>query len=247
MQDQGRTVVVACHHKAGSSYIRNTLVKICHLLDWRLEQSGHNEFPNLTQEHNEKCTIYYFSHSNCDLINSLLKERQFHQGKAIHIVRDPRTLVVSAARYHLDSTEAWLDMPLKKYHQATYRSLMLRQRTFDDQLILEMREASRQTLLNMSRINSIIPKLLQFKIEDLSWDTSGLVHSRFAQVLACDPEDRQICQNILLKDSFAMLPKTPSHSRTGMDLNAHEVYGERASREYNRLYKNLHLRLGYRD
>lgn len=240
-------MVVACHHKAGSSYIKNTLEQICRLLNWRLEKFGYAECPNLITTQSHSCSIYYFSHSNYDLIKSLLKHQQFLQASLVHIVRDPRTLLVSAARYHLDSTETWLDRPLKKYQQATYRSLMLQQPTFDDQLILEMREASRETLLNMRTINCMRPKPICFKIEDLSWDTSGIVHSQLAQVLARDRRDQRICQHLLIEGSFVKLPNTPSHSRTGMDLNAHKLYGERASREYKRLYDDLHLRLGYSD
>jgi len=240
-------VVVACHHKAGSSYIKKTLEQICRLLNWRIEKFGYGECPNLIKNHSNSCSIYSFSHSNYKIIRSLLQHQLFRQASVVHIVRDPRTLLVSAARYHQDSKEPWLDQPLKKYHQATYRSLMLQQPTFDDQLIFEMRAASRETLLNMSTINCLMPKLICFKLEELSWDRSGHVHSRLAQVLACNPRDERICQQVLIQGSFVKLPNIPSHSRTGMDLNAHQVYGERASREYKRLYDSLHLRLGYSD
>jgi hypothetical protein len=58
--------------------------------------------------------------------------------RGVHLVRDPRLVVVSAAFYHARSVEAWLHKPLEALGGLTYQQKLLSLPTFRERLKFEM-------------------------------------------------------------------------------------------------------------
>ena len=56
----------------------------------------------------------------------------------IHVIRDPRDMLLSAVRFHLISDEPWLHLPAKKFNGKTYQQVLSSYTTREDQISFEM-------------------------------------------------------------------------------------------------------------
>ncbi|CAN0573817.1 unnamed protein product, partial [Laminaria digitata] len=58
--------------------------------------------------------------------------------RGIHIVRDPRDMLLSAVRFHLKATELWLDEPNAEWGGQTFREKLMGYARIEDQVAFEM-------------------------------------------------------------------------------------------------------------
>lgn len=70
------------------------------------------------------------------------------QIKGVHIIRDPRDVVISSTFYHLTSSESWLHRPLPQYDGMTYQEKLRSFRTFRKAFLLELRSLPMRVTLN---------------------------------------------------------------------------------------------------
>lgn len=60
------------------------------------------------------------------------------RARGLHMVRDPRDMLISAVRYHETSDEAWLDQARGEYGGATFREKLMSYGSFDDRVRFEL-------------------------------------------------------------------------------------------------------------
>ena len=112
-------IIVASHHKAGSTYARKCFSEVAAILNFRFNFYGFGELPNLRSPSISIKEILCFSHARYADIEALVSQLGQKFFKLVHIIRDPRTLIISATKYHHDSDEPWLLEPTEKYGGAT--------------------------------------------------------------------------------------------------------------------------------
>ena len=239
------TIFVACHHKAGSTYARKSFSEIARILDYKFSFYGFGEAPLSADAYYPAKQILCFSHARYD---HLVKVKSLFDCVActlIHIIRDPRTLIVSAARYHIDSDEPWLSIPKAAYGGKSYRQLLESLSCYGEQLIFEMSNGSLGTLQEMSKIYFGAIATLTIKLEDISWDSSGLPHQQLSEHLVADSMMQNELKRVFIQNSLFALPSTPKHSRTRVLPASRKDIKGKALKVYSDIYGDLHLRLGY--
>lgn len=86
----------------------------------------------------------------------------------LHVIRDPRDIVVSSAFYHTKSAERWLHRPNEKYDGLTYQQKINSLKTVEERLVFEIEESSGVIIRDM-----------------LAWDyqRQGIVELRYDELV----------------------------------------------------------------
>ena len=91
-----KPLYIFCYHKAGTVLLGNVFKDISQNFGWRFRayRGKQNQQPR-------NCDIVLFCHSLVDFTN-------FHNDYiGIHIIRDPRDIIVSGYLYHKKTSEKW--------------------------------------------------------------------------------------------------------------------------------------------
>lgn len=179
------------HHKAGSTLLTKIFGQICEFYGWRF-----GYVLEKTEGFSSNDDIILFAHS---LIDKSLLEKPF---VGIHLIRDPRDIIVSGYLYHLRTKEKWcvnkdfsLNSPIKspqvpflKQHcseewkrnylkslkNCSYQENLLNL-SRSDGLIFEMNNFASWTIQQMIDWEYTNPLILEIKFEDLMTDFDNTV------------------------------------------------------------------------
>lgn len=116
-------VLVATHHKTGTLWLRNVFSEIA-------EHTG-RDFVNISYMPSRETEpilreasiaptgkIFFHNHSGFPELDN---KRAF---LGLHMIRDPRDVILSGMHYHLKSSEKWLHQPRSKYNGKTYQEAL---------------------------------------------------------------------------------------------------------------------------
>jgi hypothetical protein len=240
-------IIVASHHKAGSTYAKKCFYEVASILGFRFKFYGFGECPDALSSSLSSESILCFSHARYVDIKSILNQFGRESCKLVHIIRDPRTLIVSATKYHLDSDEYWLSEPRDKFAGASYQEALRALPCYSDQLIFEMMNGSRGTLLDMAQIYNEGIATATIKLEEISWDTTGISHGQLSAHLVDDSLLLPLIKSVFLKHSLFSLLTPPRHARTMVSPSAKDDVSGHVRQMYRNLFGDLHLDLGYKD
>ncbi|MEO1378098.1 MAG: sulfotransferase domain-containing protein, partial [Cyanobacteria bacterium J06635_10] len=155
-------VLVGTHHKTGTAWMRNIFESICrnhHLLFY---VGHHHQAP-------EKFDVFLQNHSVFDL------EEIEQPYKGLHIIRDPRDIVVSGCFYHQKSDEPWLHLPRQKFGGLTYQAKINSYDSMDDRLMFEMENSGFHTIHEILGWEYSNSNFVEVKYEDLIQDINLLL------------------------------------------------------------------------
>lgn len=207
-------IIVASHHKAGSTYAKKCFYEVASILGFCFDFYGFSECPDVLSSSLSSESVLCFSHARYVDIKSILSRFGRGSCKLVHIIRDPRTLIVSAMKYHLDSDEHWLSEPREKFAGASYQEALRALPSYSDQLIFEMMNGSRGTLLDMSQIYNEGIATATIRLEEISWDTTGVAHGQLSAHLVDESLQLALIKSVFLKHSLFSLRIPPKHART---------------------------------
>lgn len=86
----------------------------------------------------------------------------------LHVLRDPRDVLVSSSFYHTKSREAWLHQPIEKFGGRTYQQEINALASVEERILFEIREATGNNIRSM-----------------LAWDygREGIAEMRYDQLV----------------------------------------------------------------
>lgn len=148
-------VLVGTHHKTGTVWLLRIFDEISRKLDLIFVHSKDHPVPARW-----RWDIFHATHSQFDL-------ERLRNCRGIHLVRDPRDMIVSAAFYHQTSSEKWLHVPLPEFSGLTYQQKINSYASFDDKLLFEMEHSSFENIRNMMRFDCPDGSFKRIKYEDL--------------------------------------------------------------------------------
>ncbi|WP_374674441.1 sulfotransferase domain-containing protein [Ideonella sp.] len=169
-------IVVCTHHKTGSVWMANIFRAIKRHEKLNLHTKSQAELP-------QEADIFLQDHSKVDL--KALKARFPKRGvRAVHVIRDPRDVVISGAFYHVKTVEKWANNPKKEFGGKSYRQAISALPTDHDKLVFEMDHTGGKTIREMVGWDYGMKDLcFEAKYEDLIVDRDLKIFTPMMQFL----------------------------------------------------------------
>ena len=206
------SVIVATHHKTGTVWMDGVFKAIADdvgakYIDFR------SEYARLDEVLEEPFILFNYDSEFRDYAHILDRE----DVRIMHLIRDPRDVLISAMHYHKKSTESWLHTPVPGYNNVTYQRRLRELKTRFEQYVFEMEHSTAGTLRGMLAWKYDRANCFEARYEGLRQDLDLACWTRIAEFLGFDETERQSCRLRFWQNSlFGGLPRLGNkHVRSG--------------------------------
>lgn len=172
--------------------------------------------------------------------------------KTLITVRDPRDIVISAAKYHLWAKEAWLDNPdlaLDGYWRdiaPTYRAAIASFETDRERRVFEMDHVAGRAIRRMLASLSDSPTVKHVKLEDLMQDTGLEIFQACFEHLGFNPRLTRLAKYHARRNSiFSAGARNRAHVQSGRVEQWREIYDDELRAAFEERFPDAVARLGY--
>lgn len=161
-------ILIGTHHKTGNVWLRSIFQDICRYHYLNFYAGKQDSLPT-------QFDVFLQNHSVFDFDSIGVPFR------GIHIIRDPRDVIISGCFYHQKSNEKWLHRPLSNLQGLTYQQKINSYKNIDDQILFEMENAGRSTICDMMNWDYTRSSFYEVKYEDLIEDLDLILfHKMFS-------------------------------------------------------------------
>jgi len=226
-------VLIGTHHKTGTLWMYNIFQKICEIFNLTFFEGTQQELP-------KDFTIFlqYHSHFNLDQLHM--------EYRGLHLIRDPRDVIVSGCFYHQKTKEWWAHIPRKEYGWMTYQQRLNNYRSLEPKLFFEMKHVGLSTIKDMSRWNYTNPAFIEVKYEDLILDENLILFSKIFTFLGFPRKViPQILQVAYDNSVFSGNLKKSLHIRSGEAKQWQKYFTPRLKKRFSELFNDVLIKLGY--
>lgn len=226
-------VLVATHHKTGTVWMLQVFRQAC--CDTRLRFAhGHG------LRCSDTCDVYLAYDGRCSWTDSP------RPWKGLHLIRDPRDVIVSAAFYHAVSREPWLHAKSADLGGMTYAEKIKSYAALEDRIAFEMEHASRRTIQDMMSWNYSNPRFVEARYETLIADTDLRVFHDIFTELGFPGRAIPTCLRAAYENSLfsGRVPRS-RHVRSGRRQQWREHLSPHHRRRFLSLFGDVLIRLGY--
>lgn len=231
--------VIATHHKTGTVWMNQTFRLISEELDLPYG-SIDRMTPDAIKAHGPPA-ILLASHSkfkNCRWLPGDAATRM------IHLIRDPRDVIISAMHYHRTSDEEWLHVPHERLGGKTRQETLNGFASDRERFLFEMDHSA--GLLTMRNWNYAAPNCFECKYEDLIADTDAELFARAVTHLGFAGDELTVCREAFLNVSlFSRAKKRNPHIRSGQPRQWPDIFDRDLGRAFIERFGNLLVILGY--
>ncbi len=226
-------MIFACHHKVGTTWFHNILSHIAH--EYHLNYQ-YCQQKDLTGD----ADIFFDDHSRMNV--SLLENY-----RGVHLIRDPRDVIVSGFHYHKWTAEEWANEPRSEFNGLTYKEQL---NSLDDKqgLIFEMNHIGKETIHEMIRWDYDNEDFIEVKYEELLVTpveifTAIFKHYNFT------PQAVLRCLEIADNYSFKKMKKnrTDMHLRKGTSGDWKNHFDKESRALFKTMFPNVLVSLGYEE
>ncbi len=206
-------IFIATHHKSGTVWMLSTFRRIAKANNFAFIHLNTGEFgweirPDKLEYFEEQRVI---AESQSDLpaifvdfhsaIPDLTSCKATRGARGIHVIRDPRDMLLSAVRYHLVSDESWLHKPDPQWGGRTYAECLRSFDSLEDQIRWEMDHYMGKTIRTMANFPSQgVFKTVRY--EDLISDTEMIRFKEVLEYLELDEEENRYGLDAFWKTSI---------------------------------------------
>src|SRR5262249_9612536 len=181
-------VVVATHHKTGTVWMDGVFKAIARDVGARyVDFRAH--YPCLNDALQEPFILLNYDSNFRDFAPLLARD----DVRVLHVVRDPRDVLISAMHYHRKSAESWLHEPIPGYDDVTYQRTLKALPTKFDQYVFEMEHSTASTLKDVQSWQYGRPNCFEARYEDLRQDADLGHWRRISAFLGFDEDEQQSC------------------------------------------------------
>lgn len=226
-------ILIQTHHKTGTVWMYRVFWEIARALNLR--------FCYLPNGFAFNSDIYQASekHLPDDLIS-----RNF---RGLHLIRDPRDVILSGLHYHRKATEAWLKSPNPDFDGASYQD-KLNTVGRDEQIYLEMTHVAVWTTRKMLSWNYDDHRFFEARYEDLVEDQNGTVSADILSFLGFAGDTLELGTRIFEKHSLSATNYTRSsdqHVRSGRPRQWQSEFSRRDGERFLTVMGDCLIRMGY--
>ncbi|MCI5043264.1 MAG: sulfotransferase domain-containing protein [Aquisalinus sp.] len=204
-------IAVKTHHKTGTNWMNNIFegfanrvgVEYIHLSQVKDIQERKELLEQAAQGKEYK--IFFHPYGRFPKVR--IKNRMKFRG--VHVVRDPRDMILSSAKYHQWSDEAWLHEPDEKFDGKTYQQALNELKTLDEQVLFEMNNSAAHHI-NMMHNFDAQNIFFNIKFEEMRRDIDLMLWHRILLRLGLEAVDLAPAMELFVQNSiqFGKLKKT---------------------------------------
>jgi hypothetical protein len=170
--------------------------------------------------------------------------------KILHLIRDPRDVVISGMHYHRTSREEWLHQPSDRFEGRTYQSEINGLATDRARYVFEMNNRAASAIRTMLRwYDGDRSNAVECKYEDLIQDVDMVVFTRAATHLGFSGQELEVCRKAFWRNSLfgrkAGRNDEKGHIRSGKARQWMDIFDRPLAEEFARRFKDALVRLGY--
>lgn len=235
-------LVIATHHKTGTVWMDGVFKAIAGDLGARYVNFRSEPVKSADLEHGPFVLFSY--DSDLGEFASLLDRQDV---RILHLIRDPRDVLISAMHYHKASRESWLHEPIPGYDNLTYQRMLQTLPTKDAQYVFEMENSSASTFRDMIEWNYGRANCFEARYEGLRQDTDLAIWQRIMTFLGFDAEEqaagsRRFWQNSLFGGLSRLGNK---HVRSGAVAQWQREFTPELATAFLKRFPGLLQTLGY--
>ncbi|ELS03172.1 sulfotransferase family protein [Xenococcus sp. PCC 7305] len=230
-------ILVGTHHKSGSAWMKSIFQSLSEEFKLRCITTSFKK----KRPKNDRWEILLDYHSQFDFpyCNNFVY-------KGVHLVRDPRDIIISGTFYHSKSKEKWLHKKHERYAGLTYQEKINSYELFDDKIIFEMENSAIKTLSRVASWKYDNPSFFEVKYEDLIMDTELMLFHKMFTFLGFAGGQIPNCLDVAYKNSiFSNMIKKSTHVRSGKSQQWQSYFKKCHKKRFLELYGNLLIDLGY--
>jgi hypothetical protein len=235
-------IVVATHHKTGTVWMDGVFKAIAGDLGVRYI-NFRTEYGRLKELVRSPFVLFCYDSDFGDHAG-LLDQQDV---RIVHLIRDPRDVVISAMHYHKASREGWLHEPIPGYDDLTYQRALQRLPTRFAKYVFEMENSSASTLRDMAQWHYGRANCCEARYEDLRQD-SGLAYWRqITTFLGLDAAEQALANRRFWQNSlFGGLSRLGNqHVRSGAVAQWRREFTPELAQAFLNRFPGLLQSLGY--
>jgi hypothetical protein len=189
-----RRAIIATHHKTGTVWMLRLFTRL----------SNELAIPLVEHDRRTACTVsapaividrnaYWFAKKN---------EGRREDDRFLHVVRDPRDVVISAMHYHRHAAEIWLHAPQPSLGGRTYQEALNAEPDDFSRLVFEMDHHSGKTIRAMAAWDYHRSECFEARYEDLVADVDNTLFTRIFRRLGFTKNELDVCRDELWKTAL---------------------------------------------
>jgi hypothetical protein len=239
---------VGTHHKAGTTWMRQLHGSIGRQLGLpvtRLTRTTDLEDPakfnSTVRSIRARSGIVLDEHSCFSEVPKQIGMR------GVHIIRDPRDVLISSAFYHLTAPEGWLHRPLPQYDDMTYQEKLRSLGTIRKALLLELKSLQMRIILDEMQA---FPKLATVPTTTYESLMAGDVLAAFEAMfssLGFSGHAKQVALECARQESIVLNPRRrrSHHVRSGEPQQWRQQFDQELGEQFVAVSGDDLVALGY--
>lgn len=227
-------VLVGTHHKTGTVWFTNVFRALSRQLGLELtyDNAAHPD-PGGSWD------IFVSGHSRFEGLESSAY-------RGVHVIRDPRDLIVSATHYHQTSDEPWLHEATDELGGMTYQEKICSYSSFDEQMLFEMENSSFYNIVEMVELEERDDdRFMTVKYEEMIEDYSLARFEEMFEFLGFQGPALGWCLVSAYRNSLFSGGVDSGHVRSGKAVQWPEYFAPVHEKRFEELFGDALVRLGY--
>ena len=226
-------ILIGSHHKAGTVWLQSIFKSICNNYSLVFFNGKQNNLP-------EQFDVFLQFHSQFDLTSS------HYNYRGVHIIRDPRDIIISGCFYHKVSSEKWLHNPSRQYGGKTYQEKINSYSNLEDQILFEMENSGFRNINKILNWDYSNPLFYEIKYEELIKDSKLILFNNIFDFLGFPADIKPTLLEISYnKSMFSGKLKQSKHIRSGKSKQWENHFNSIHKNRFNNLFGDALIRLGY--
>ncbi len=227
-------ILVGTHHKAGTAWMQSIFSAICRQFSLKFCNSS----KTIPPEPDFDVLLNYHSAFDQNVLSLPYR--------GLHLIRDPRDIIVSGCFYHQRSSEEWLHLPMERLGGKTYCDSITSLPSLDEKLLFEMGFSAKTTITDMLKWDYFNKSFYEVKYETIINDTDFSVFHEIFQFLGFPGHVLHHLYHITRNNSLIIgQPTKSSHIRSGKPGQWKEFFKPIHKERFLELFGDALIQLGY--